>query len=359
MRPKSLRLRHSNKKKELFVQKRSFAFLLFLLVSSLAMLVSYTVFDNQRVQLDRVEVSIPTMPRSLNGFAILPIADLHGRTFEEGQAGIIRAIGAAHYDVILFLGDMVDNDTKDPEPFYQLIDALSSSGKPMYYTQGNHDSALWEFIDGHCVPTPFLQGLLDRNVQLLDRPIRLKHTSGGSVWLWPADRMLADAETAIATAQANIELARMRGVPAGDAEAEYNEMLLEQYLAVLQAHEDIQPEDIHIAASHYPITPARYEILSQYTGEELTLKDAELMIGGHYHGGQFRFPPFGAIYVHDDDLPRNGWFPDQQRIVGLFKTGEMYQYVSRGLGASGPKPLRFRLFNTPEISLLRLTSSVE
>lgn len=360
MRPKRLRLRNSNKKKELFVQKRSFAFVLFLLFSALAMLVSYTIFDNQRVQVDRVEVSIPTMPRTLNGYAILPISDLHGRTFEENQNGIIRALGAAQFDVVLFLGDMVDNDAQDPEPFYRLIDRLAEFGKPMYYTPGNHDPALWDLSNGKCEPTAFLRGMLSRGVQLLDRPVRLKETESGSIWLWPADRMLSDAQAAIDTAQANIELALMRNIPEGDAEAEYNEMLLEQYQAVLAAREQILPEDIHIAASHYPITPNRYAILAAYEGDELTLKDADLMIAGHYHAGQVRIPPFGAVYVHDDDLPRKGWFPDQEAIAGLSRLeGGLRQYISRGLGASGPKAFRFRVFNTPEISLLRLTSRVE
>ena len=359
MQPKRLRLRKANKKKELFVQKRSFAFLLFLLIAAVAMLISYTVFDNQRVIIHRVEVSIPTMPRSLNGYSILPISDLHGKTFEAQQAGILRAIGAAHYDMILFLGDMSDNDKQDPAPFYQLIDTLSATKKPMYYTQGNHDPALWDLSGGHCKPTSYLQGMLDRGVQLLDRPVKLKETEEGSLWLWPADRMLSDAQAAVETAENNIEFARMRNVPEGDAEAEYNEYLLEQYMAILQAREEILPDDVHIAASHYPITPARYELISQYTGEEITLKDAELMIAGHYHAGQMRIPYFGAFYVHDNDLPRAGWFPEQSKIAGLSKQEDLRQYICRGLGASGPLPVRFRLFNTPEIALLKLTSSVE
>ncbi len=359
MRPRSLRVRNAGKKKELFVQRRSVAFFIFLAISALALLISYTVFDNLRVQVDRVDVSIPTLPKALEGFTILPISDLHNKTFGEGQGDIVKAVGTAKFDVILFLGDMTDRSRQDPEAFYALIDALAPSGKPMFYAKGNHDPESEDLSGGTCKPSAYVQGALDRGVVLLDRPYKLKDTADGGIWLWPTERLCTDIDAAIETAELNIERETLRGVPEGDAMAAYYAQLIEQYQAVLHAREQMGPADIHIAAEHFPMTPARFVLLQDADGPSPTLSDVDLLLAGHYHAGQVRFPMLGAPYVHAPDLPRGGWFPAQDSIAGLTRIGTLQQYICRGLGASGPAPVKFRLFNTPEIALVKLTSRVE
>jgi len=45
-------------------------------------------------------------------------------------------------------------------------------------------------------------------------------------------------------------------------------------------------------------------------------------------------------------------------VSGLQEEGTFRQYISRGLGASGPKFLAFRVFNTPEINVITLKSKI-
>lgn len=79
----------------------------------------------------------------------------------------------------------------------------------------------------------------------------------------------------------------------------------------------------------------------------------DLILVGHYHGGQYRIPFYGALFV--PDVNGNGILPKQEDVSGIKDFGNYKQYISRGLGASANlKFLEFRLFNTPEINLIKL-----
>jgi predicted MPP superfamily phosphohydrolase len=69
----------------------------------------------------------------------------------------------------------------------------------------------------------------------------------------------------------------------------------------------------------------------------------DLMLAGHSHGGQVRFPLVGALHT-----PVGG----KKYLEGLFRLGRMQLYVNRGIGAVG---LPFRLNCPPEITLFTLT----
>ncbi|SFC92199.1 metallophosphoesterase [Ruminococcus albus] len=95
------------------------------------------------------------------------------------------------------------------------------------------------------------------------------------------------------------------------------------------------PENaLHIVLAHEP----------QYLDEEYTLSSPDLIITGHAHGGQFRLPFIGGIVA-----PDQGFFP--KYTSGEYKSGDTTMYVSRGLGNS---VIPLRLFNTPELNLLKI-----
>ena len=72
--------------------------------------------------------------------------------------------------------------------------------------------------------------------------------------------------------------------------------------------------------------------------------DADLILSGHAHGGQFRLPLVGGVYA-----PDQGFFPDYDE--GLYDLGDRFLVVSRGLGNS-LFPLRIN--NRPEIVSITL-----
>ena len=98
------------------------------------------------------------------------------------------------------------------------------------------------------------------------------------------------------------------------------------------------PDDaLHIVLAHEP----------QYLEEEYTLSSPDLIITGHAHGGQVRLPFIGGIVA-----PDQGFFP--KYTAGEYKSGDTTMYVSRGLGNS---VIPLRLFNTPEINLLKIKAN--
>jgi len=72
-------------------------------------------------------------------------------------------------------------------------------------------------------------------------------------------------------------------------------------------------------------------------------KDVSLILSGHTHGGQLKFPLLGA--------PASLFTRDMRYARGLFRRGETQLYVSTGTGVIG-LPVRFGV--RPEIAVLRL-----
>ncbi|MBW3664624.1 MAG: metallophosphoesterase [Actinobacteria bacterium] len=71
----------------------------------------------------------------------------------------------------------------------------------------------------------------------------------------------------------------------------------------------------------------------------------DVLFAGHTHGGQVRFPPFGAV-IGNCDLPLD-------QVRGLSRWRSAWLHVSPGLGTSRYAPFRFAC--RPEATLLELT----
>lgn len=80
----------------------------------------------------------------------------------------------------------------------------------------------------------------------------------------------------------------------------------------------------------------------------------DLVISGHYHGGQYRIPLYGALFI--PEINGKGVLPKQSEVSGVIDRDGYVEYISRGLGANASmKFLEFRFFNTPEINVIKLT----
>jgi len=111
--------------------------------------------------------------------------------------------------------------------------------------------------------------------------------------------------------------------------------------------------DIIVALNHFPVPDARVDYIE--TDPNTVWRDFELIIAGHYHGGQIRLPFIGALFIPDPWYEPNSFFPPKDRVKGLWEYKQTKQYVSAGLGTSDAIPLlKFRLFNPPEINILTL-----
>lgn len=73
----------------------------------------------------------------------------------------------------------------------------------------------------------------------------------------------------------------------------------------------------------------------------------DLVLSGHTHGGQYRLPWLGAVFTssrYGRQFDR-GW--------RIRRDGTLL-YVTAGVGATGPAPLRRRLFCPPELALIHI-----
>lgn len=70
----------------------------------------------------------------------------------------------------------------------------------------------------------------------------------------------------------------------------------------------------------------------------------DLFCAGHIHGGQIALPLYGALVT----LSKYG----KEYEAGLYRSGSMWLYVSRGLGMEGGRAPRVRSCSRPEIAVI-------
>ncbi len=96
------------------------------------------------------------------------------------------------------------------------------------------------------------------------------------------------------------------------------------------------PEGYNIFLAH---RPDHFHNLAHY--------NIDLLLCGHTHAGQVRFPFFGTFY-----MPGQGWFP--KYLQGGFINRNTTMIISRGLGSSGYPTIRIN--NPPELVCITLTA---
>jgi len=79
-----------------------------------------------------------TLPREFDGYRIVFISDFHCEIVGKDEEKLIQAIDNCKPDIVVFTGDMIDDEHKDITAVADLLSGLS--GKyPMYAISGNHE----------------------------------------------------------------------------------------------------------------------------------------------------------------------------------------------------------------------------
>ena len=258
-------------------------------------IILYNVYDNNRIVLVKEEVEIKNLPTSFNNFKILQLADLHGKMFGENQKNLIDKINNIDYDVIAITGDMIDNDSDDYRPLIELLEGIENK-EYIFYVPGNHGPEFFDKLcDLGCIP--------------LDKPYEIKRGN--------------------------------------------DKVVVFDFYDNLEFRDNINEYESYttIGITHYPWNNSFYDNAREHVGKY------DLVIAGHYHGGQIRIPFYGALFI--PNINDAEFFPKQSDVSGYNVYGDYNQYVSRGLGAGklGSTNLKFRLFNTPEINLITLVKN--
>lgn len=275
--------------------KKTVKYLLFALFLAL---ISWTLWANTAVELNRWEIRSSALPQSFEGFEIAQVSDLHNARLGEGNVKLLRLLKEAAPDIIVITGDLVDCNRTDIDAAAAFV-AEAVELAPCYYVTGNHEAALPESEYRKLENAIAGCGA----VLLRDRAVSIE-TGGGSISLVGLDDP---------------------GFTAPDKKVDTAEKI-----------QSLAPQDgFTVLLAHRP---------EQF--EAYCRAGVELVFSGHAHGGQVRLPIVGGLYA-----PGQGLLP--QYDAGLFTRGDTAMLVSRGIGNS-LMPLRFN--NRPEIILATLHS---
>ena len=306
--------------------KKVIIFIIVILIITIGIVI-YNIYNNNQINIITQEIKINGLPDEFDGFTILQIADLHSKSFGENQESLINIINEQTFDMIAICGDMQDIHTEGFNEFIRLLEGIENN-EEIYYTPGNHGPYPFKNDEGY---TNFLRSEDEFNNDVLED-----------------DESLLSEEGKVLRELGVKFLNRAYEIKRGDKSIWISELLFKDQLKFI-TNGQYDNEGINIAITHYPMESVFSN--DNYTNQ---MPGYELVLAGHYHGGQFRIPGIGAVYI--PDLNKPVYFPSQERVSGLTEYGDIKQYVTKGLGAGGPIDLlRFRLFNRPEINLIKLT----
>jgi len=203
-----------------------------------APLVDVFLYEPHNIELSTYYVPIPKLPKSLEGFRIVQLSDMHRGPITPDSV-INKAVEIANStnpDIAVLTGDFVTDDATHAAPVADMLSKLTPKLRS-YGCLGNHDYTAGANAVRAAVEKRGIRMLVNRNEQL-----------GHGVFLVGLDDVAY-------------------GKP--DEEA---------------AFDGISENDFHITLSHSPLAAMR---LKNRNG---------LLISGHTHGGQVRIP-FASIHT--------------------------------------------------------------
>ncbi|TCB92745.1 metallophosphoesterase [Micromonospora zingiberis] len=244
-------------------------------------------------QLDRVQIPLAKLPRSMDGLRIATVSDIHigplrGRVHTER---IVAAINRLDADIVAVVGDLVDGTVAE----------LGEAAAPLRGLRARHGSY---FVTGNH-----------------------EYYSGVEEWVAEVDRLglrvLQNQRLEIATRGGVLDLAGVNDVSAAgtgvSAPADYAAAL-----------GDRDPSRPVVLLAHQPV--AAFEA-AKY--------DVDLQLSGHTHGGQV--VPFNLLVKLEQPV-----------VSGLGEVDGTKVYVTNGAGFWGPP---VRVGAEPQITLVELRSA--
>lgn len=338
----------------------------------LIFVIIYNYINNSTVKVVNQEIEIDNLPEEFEGFTILQLTDLHGKSFGDKQEDLLKLINGLDFDIVAVTGDMQNRQDEDYEPFIDLLKGIDN--KEIYYTPGNHGPMVYTDEDtfnsfAKSTMSGNSKGLVDKkntSGNLVNKENIIKQNESNKKNESNNDKK-DNIDTTNNTTGSNNENTKREFTEAGLEMNKLGVKFLDKAYPIKRNNKTLwiselvyssefkdltngsyNDGDLKLALTHYPMSQWVFE------GDVGTkLGKYDLIIAGHYHGGQWRIPFIGALFI--PDLNESGIMPSQDRVSGLTNWSGFKQYVSRGIWASGPfKLLRFRLFDKPEINIIKL-----
>ena len=256
----------------------------------------------KRLELKHITFTSPDLPPYFDGYRLVQITDFHLGSFPPGNDFVQKVVDATNNeepDMILFTGDLVNNQASEVEPYLDTLRLLHASDG-IYSIWGNHDYC--EYGNNHSI------GALKRNRRML---YGYQESLG-----W---HQLMNEHHVVSHGMASIAVI---GVENPGQPPFTNRSNLKK------AMKGLNPDMFKILLSHDP----------HHWRREVVGKKIQLTLAGHTHAGQLKI---------------GKWTPARLAFKewgGAYRIGEQMLYVSSGIGGSFP----FRLGAWPELTVVTL-----
>lgn len=276
----------------MLTRRQSLKFLL--AASPIAAVTNAFCIEPSRLTITRRDITIPRLSLELDGLTIAHLTDFHYRPDKDHEVmeKAITATNAENVDLIALTGDYVSEDrTVLPALAEHLKNLRAKHG--IFASMGNHDG--WSGSSNyykHILGRAGCDLLVNQNTKLDIAGAPLHIAATDFVWAGKPDPR-----------------ATLKGIP-NDAPV--------------------------ISLVHEP----------DYFDTMRTVRDIDLQLSGHTHGGQCRVPLIGYAPVK----VRYG----ENYTYGHYSEGRSQLFVSRGVGTTG---IRVRFACPPELAILTLRCS--
>lgn len=263
----------------------------------LALIAAYAYFvEPSRLITKETTISVPHWSAKLNGFKVVAISDIHGgsnKVTEERLRELVTRANAQNPDIIVLLGDYISEQPRNKRELRMPVDVIAENLRGfqarygVFAVIGNHD--WWHDEAG-------ISAAFERSgIKMLENRIEQLKVGDETVNLWGIE-----------------DFWKKRRVP------------------LEPLSRPAEKKNI-IAITHNP------DSLLQSPPE------IAVLFAGHSHGGQVKFPVYGAVaFVNDPRL-----------MAGHVEIEGKHAFVTSGVGCSGPQ-VRFAV--PPEIAVITLNA---
>jgi len=259
-------------------------------------------------KLNKLSLSFANLPKAFDGFKIVQVSDIHSGSFDSKEAILegINLINEQDADVILFTGDLVNNDSREAEQYIDDFKKLKAK-HGVYSILGNHDYGDYKKWDSEQDKADNLNLLFDYQEKM-------------------GFHLLKNESITLSSGKDKIGIVGVEnwGNPPFPQKGDLDLAL-----------KDLEEIPFKILLSHDPTHWAK-KVLEHPTHFDLTLS-------GHTHGMQFGV-----------EIPGFKWSPIKYiypQWAGLYEEAKQLLYVNRGFGFLGfPGRAGIR----PEITLIEL-----
>lgn len=273
-------------------------------IATLLIILYGTFWGRTQFEVKQVVFTSPDLPAAFDGYRVAQISDIHTGSWHENREVLQKAVNfvnAQQADLIVFTGDLVNNEATELDPFEDILSRLHAIDG-VYSVLGNHDYSPYRHWASTQARANNLQAIKERQAamgwHLLDNKHVMLHRGTDSIALIG----VGDDGGRTLSRHSDLPIA-MRGT---------------------------EQTAFKLLLSHTP-THWRREVLGT---------DIDLTLSGHTHAMQFaigRLSPSALMYPE--------W-------SGLYMEGSQGLYVNVGLGFIGLMPLRFGAW--PEITVITL-----